>query len=226
MNALRLACATLTVAALAGCGGGDANNSSNISIAPEPVRPSADEIPEGTTPVAERTAVIGLLNKRNGSSRDLTLKPGQAVRVDNIIVRLRSCETTPQWEPEQLTGAFVQVDNVVGVNQVQRIFSGWLYKESPSLNVVEHPIYDVWVKSCEMTHPDSAAGSPETPSAASNASNASKSGAEPATPRPAARPKADTSAPSAATPPPAPRRPAGNESAPSRPSRASDNSSR
>ncbi|MEM6827498.1 MAG: DUF2155 domain-containing protein, partial [Pseudomonadota bacterium] len=26
-------------------------------------------------------------------------------------------------------------------------------KESPSLNVVEHPIYDVWVKDCAMRFP-------------------------------------------------------------------------
>ena len=35
----------------------------------------------------------------------------------------------------------------------RRVFSGWLYKESPSLNVVEHPVYDVSPKSCAMTYP-------------------------------------------------------------------------
>ena len=35
----------------------------------------------------------------------------------------------------------------------RRVFSGWLFKESPSLNVVEHPIYDVWTKDCAMNHP-------------------------------------------------------------------------
>ena len=38
------------------------------------------------------------------------------------------------------------------------MFSGWLYKESPSLNVVEHPVYDVWPKSCAMTFPAGPAG--------------------------------------------------------------------
>ena len=60
--------------------------------------------------MAERVAVLGFLNKRNGLSRDLTLKPGQAIRVDDVIVRLRACETTAPWEIQQLTGAFVQVD--------------------------------------------------------------------------------------------------------------------
>src|SRR3546814_14093381 len=50
------------------------------------------------TPMAERVAVIGLLNKRNGLTRDLTLKPGEALRVNNVVVRLRACETTAPWE--------------------------------------------------------------------------------------------------------------------------------
>src|SRR6185503_2062474 len=107
----------------------------------------------GTTPMAERVAVIGLLNKRNGLAREFTLRPGQAVRVGDVIIRLRACETTAPWEIQQLTGAFVQLDVRNPQGRFQRVFSGWLYKETPGLNVVEHPIYDVWPKSCEMTHP-------------------------------------------------------------------------
>jgi hypothetical protein len=114
----------------------------------------AEELSKTETPMAERVAVLGLLNKRNGEERDLTLKPGQAVRVGDVVVRLRACETTAPWEAEPLTGAFVQMDVQGRDSRWRRAFSGWLYKESPSLNVVEHPIYDVWPKSCAMTHPD------------------------------------------------------------------------
>jgi hypothetical protein len=107
----------------------------------------------GTTPMNERVAVIGLLNKRNGISRELTLKPGQALRAGDVIVRLRACETAAPWEIQRLTGAFVQLDVRNPKGQFQRAFSGWLYKETPSLNAVEHPVYDVWPKSCAMTHP-------------------------------------------------------------------------
>jgi hypothetical protein len=174
---------------LAGCGGDEAAEEAAAQEQPpaEPVRPSADQLPPGTTPVSERTAVLGLLNKRNGIRQDLTLKPGQAVRVGDVIVRLRSCEVTPPWEPEQLTGAFVQVDVRNPQDQFQRVFSGWLWRESPSLNVVEHPIYDVDTKSCEMTHPAGPGSSGETPADANANSSAPKSGAG-ATP--SSRPKA------------------------------------
>jgi hypothetical protein len=106
------------------------------------------------TPMAERIATIGLLNKRNGLWRDLTMKPGQAVRVGDVVVRLKACETTAPWEQEAYTGAFVQVIVLGSDDKWRKVFSGWLYKESPSLNVVEHPIYDVWAKACTMRHPD------------------------------------------------------------------------
>lgn len=124
----------------------------------------------GTTPMNSRVAVLGFLNKRNGISRDLTLRPGQAVRIKDVIVRLRACERTPPWEFDQLTGAFVQVDVQQPGGQWKRVFSGWLYKESPSLNVVEHPVYDVWPKSCAMDFPAAAdeAGSLKGDSSPSN----------------------------------------------------------
>jgi hypothetical protein len=148
----------------------------------------------GTTPMAQRTAVLGLLNKRNGISRELTMKPGQALRAGDVIVRLRACETSAPWETQKLTGAFVQVDVRNPQGQFQRVFSGWLYKETPSLNVVEHPVYDVWPKSCAMTHPGAAESAPESEDAPSSRSNAPNS-APRASPEPSqpARAKADDS---------------------------------
>ena len=131
----------------------------------------------GVTPMADRVAVLGLLNKRNGIVRDIRLKPGQSARWENVIVRLRACESTAPWENEKLTGAFVQMDVQQPDSSWRRVFSGWVYKESPSLNVVEHPVYDVWPKSCTMTYP-SAAGEPAAPVASSNRSSARISGAE------------------------------------------------
>jgi hypothetical protein len=130
----------------------------------ETVGDGDDAAAEGTTPMAQRVAVIGLLNKRNGESREMTLKPGQAARIGDTIVRLRACEETAPWEQEHLTGAFVQVD-VRGIDKHwRRSFSGWLYKELPELNVVQHPVYDVWTKSCTMSWP---ATGPDTTTLAS-----------------------------------------------------------
>ena len=182
---MRLAPALLALAgtaALAGCGptGAPEQQANRMAVAeaePETINipQTVTEVAPGTTPMAQRTAVVRILNKRNGERQVLTMRPGQALRWGDVVVRLRACETTAPWEEQSLTGAFVQVDvrNVQG--RFQRVFSGWLYKESPSLNVVEHPIYDVWPMSCAMTHPDGA--SDASGNSVSNRSSAPNSGA-------------------------------------------------
>lgn len=122
---------------------------------------------EGATPMIERVATIGLLNKRNNISQDLVMKPGESRRVGDIIVRVSACERTAPWEMPQETGAFVQVlveGKGEDAGNWRKIFSSWMFKSSPSLAVVEHPIYDVWVKDCAMRYPGEAAPAEPTPS--------------------------------------------------------------
>lgn len=183
---------------LAACEGASEPETVKVQLdepAPAPsARSAAPTKDYGATPLAERVAVLGLLNKRNNVSQEIKLKPGEAREIGPVIIRLSSCERTAPWELPQETGAFVQVDiRERGQAQHRRVFSGWLFKESPSLNVVEHPVYDVWVKDCTMRFPGE-----EGPAAPS----ASPSGA--ATPRPSPTPTpAPTEAPApapAATP--------------------------
>jgi len=170
--------------ALAGCSRGADEPPEGNAVTIEVPRSAAD-LP-GVTPMAERVAVLGLLNKRNGIVRDITLKPGQALRIKDVVVRLRACETTAPWELQKLTGAFIQVDVQRTDKDWNRVFSGWVYKESPSLNVVEHPVYDVWPKSCAISWPAGPAA-PAAPAVSSSRSSASKSGGgSAASPSPAA----------------------------------------
>jgi len=185
VNLLRLAIVGAGALALAACN----------SSAPEPEAEETeipDELADATlplvevddslgTPLEERVATIGLINKRNNITRDIELRPGEQQRFDNIIIRLASCERTAPWENPPLTGAFVQVlvqDR--GASDWNTIFSGWLYKEAPAVNVVEHPIYDVWVKDCAMSFPgeETAVTSPAPTASATPAPEA----AAPATP--------------------------------------------
>lgn len=154
---------------------------------------------EGATPMDQRVAVLGLLNKRNGLVRELEMKPGDSIRVGRAVVRLRACEQTAPWEDPPETGAFVQLSvQDQRDDKWYRVFSGWLFRERPDRNVIEHPIYDVFVKSCAMTYPGGepvARASSRPDAAAPKASSAPQS--------PAAN-GGDGAAPSAAAPAPAP----------------------
>lgn len=164
MRGKRPGLVALAAVLIAGC-------SQDEDIAPEdavttqmPTRGSAEAASEEVidaaavaeigTPMQDRIATLGLLNKRNNSSQDIQIAPGETQTFGDIRISLSACERTAPWEMQRETGAFVQVEvQPRGSNSFERIFSGWLFRESPSLNVVEHPIYDVWVKDCAMSFP-------------------------------------------------------------------------
>ena len=158
---MRVSIIGLAALALAACGTQEADTETGPIEVPIDEAASPAEVPTeapvedtGATPMAERVATIGLLNKRNNVSKDFELKPGESVEEGPVIIRLEACERTAPYEFPQDTGAFVQVDVLErGQSAHRRVFSGWLFKENPSLNIVEHPIYDVWVKDCAMSFP-------------------------------------------------------------------------
>jgi hypothetical protein len=143
------------------------NNQSEEQAAPKAIskaKQSAVPIAQTTgpilgTPMAERVAVLGFLNKRNGQARDIELKPGQDIRIGKVVIRLRACERTAPWENFPDQGAFVQFlvferpPETTDPERWRRRFSGWLFKENPAANIIQHPIYDIWVKECKMSFP-------------------------------------------------------------------------
>jgi hypothetical protein len=183
---------------------------------PDAPGPAATEVPKGVisdvnpnratiesdygTPVKDRIGTLALLNKRNDLVTELKLKTGESRRVGNVVVKLATCERTLPWERPAETGAFVQVFVEERAKSDEpltwhKVFSGWLFKNSPSLNAVEHPVYDVWVKDCAMKFPG------EEEEAAASASSAAKpTGSATPTPSPSPSPKPSATPTAAAAP--------------------------
>lgn len=146
------------------------------------------------TPVKDRVGTIALLNKRNDLVTELKLKTGESRRVGNVVVKLATCERTLPWERPVETGAFVQVYVEERAKSDEpltwhKVFSGWLFKNSPSLNAVEHPVYDVWVKDCAMKFPGEEEEAAAAATSAAKPSGSATAAAAPA-PSPAATPSA------------------------------------
>jgi len=92
------------------------------------------------------------------------------------------------------TSTFVEVDEVELDGRESRIFTGWMFAESPGLHAVEHPVFDVWLTNCKT---------PEGSKPAESAANAPEAAAPPAAAAPEPKP-APAPAPAAAAPRPRP----------------------
>lgn len=154
-------------------------------------------------------AVFAALDKVTGRISHLEIPINQTVQFGALKVTPRVCYSRPPTEPPN-TASFTEVDEIKLNGEVERIFTGWMFAESPGLHAVEHPVYDVWLTSCKTNEPVAPAGSeqnaaapgtpaaPAVPPAAEAPAEAAAPAAAPAS-KPAAAPKPAT-APAAAPP--------------------------
>jgi hypothetical protein len=93
-------------------------------------------------------AVFNGLDKITGVTTTFEVKVGEEKQFGAMLVRADVCFTRPVTE-EPKTTSFVQIDEVGTDKQRRRLFSGWMFAQSPGLNALEHPVYDVWLINCK-----------------------------------------------------------------------------
>jgi hypothetical protein len=87
------------------------------------------------------------LDKITGRIITFSVSIDEMVQFGTLRLKARACYTRPITEAPQ-TDSFVEVDEVKLNNQIERIFSGWMFAASPGLHGIEHPIYDIWLTGC------------------------------------------------------------------------------
>ena len=92
-------------------------------------------------------AIFAGLDKITGQIITFEIAIDETKRFGALNVRPRVCNTRPVTE-EPKTTAFIEVDENLLNGKLRRIFTGWMLAESPGLNAVEHPVYDVWLTGC------------------------------------------------------------------------------
>ena len=97
--------------------------------------------------VANPIAVFAGLDKITGVTTTFEIPIGEQRRFGAVIVRPNVCYTRPITE-EPKTTSFVEIDQIESDNSRRRIFSGWMFAESPGLNGLEHATYDIWLTGC------------------------------------------------------------------------------
>jgi hypothetical protein len=93
-------------------------------------------------------ALFSGLDKITGVTTSFDINVNAEKQFGFLFVKPFVCYTRPVTEDPK-TAAFVQVDVQESDGKRRRIFSGWMFAESPGLNGVEHPIFDVWLTGCK-----------------------------------------------------------------------------
>ncbi|WP_313137794.1 DUF2155 domain-containing protein [Paracoccus jeotgali] len=99
---------------------------------------------ESVTTTRADGALLRALDKVSSETRDLEMRPGEAVDIGRLTIRLGECRY-PTEDPN--SDAFAQL---VVTNRTTHatLFDGWMIASAPALSALDDARYDVWVLAC------------------------------------------------------------------------------
>ena len=96
-----------------------------------------------------KVAVFSGIDKITGRIITFDVFIDETVQFGALQVTPRVCYSRPPSDAQKTT-SFIEVDEITLERKIRRIFTGWMFADSPGLNAVEHPVYDVWLVDCKM----------------------------------------------------------------------------
>lgn len=109
--------------------------------------PPAWALPAPEQMIVRSSAKLQWLDKVTARTSTFTIAVGETKTMGSLRISLRACKENPPIEPPE-SAAFLEVVEMKPGEQAEPVFSGWMFASSPALSAMEHPIYDVWVLSC------------------------------------------------------------------------------
>ena len=107
-------------------------------------------IPALSQPIANPVATFAGLDKITGRITQFDVYIDETVLFGALEITPRACYTHPVTEAQR-TSAFLEVDQRSLTGTSKRIFTGWMFADSPALNAVDHAVYDVWLIECKVS---------------------------------------------------------------------------
>jgi len=89
------------------------------------------------------------LNKITAKTSDIKLAVGDVKFFGQLEIKALKCRLS---EMENITDtvAYIQVKDLSSNdNNKVFLFNGWTFASTPTLRSIDHPIYDLWITSCE-----------------------------------------------------------------------------
>lgn len=92
---------------------------------------------------------IKALDKITAKTSEIRLTVGEKKFFGSLEIKVLKCQLSEDNDFTD-TVAYLQVKDVLAKNNNQVfLFNGWTFASSPTLQSIDHPIYDLWIISCE-----------------------------------------------------------------------------
>jgi hypothetical protein len=114
--------------------------------------------PAEAAKITNDIAVFAALDKVTARVSELKITIDETTVFGALKITPRACYTRPPTERPR-TSVFVEIDEIQLDGKEERIFSGWMFAESPGVHGVEHPVFDVWLTNCRILEGEASAES-------------------------------------------------------------------
>ena len=91
---------------------------------------------------------IKILDKLSSKNKLLQLKIGEDYVFKNLSLKVLKCKNSEFDDNPEIT-SYLQVRDLNNKdNNEVFVFNGWTFSSSPSIQVFDHPVYDLWILKC------------------------------------------------------------------------------
>tara|TARA_Y100000591_G_C21554384_1_gene555298 strand:+ start:322 stop:723 length:402 start_codon:yes stop_codon:yes gene_type:complete len=91
---------------------------------------------------------IKVLDKVSSKNKLIKLKNGEDFNYKDLLIKSIKCKNSEFDDNPEIT-AYIQVrDKTNKDNNDVFVFNGWMFSSSPSIASFDHPVYDIWLISC------------------------------------------------------------------------------
>ena len=100
-------------------------------------------------PIYSGTSVeIKILDKLSSKNKSLQIKIGEDYVFKNLSLKVLKCKNSEFDDNPEIT-SYLQVRDLNNKdNNEVFVFNGWTFSSSPSIQVFDHPVYDLWILKC------------------------------------------------------------------------------
>lgn len=92
--------------------------------------------------VEKANAVVRILNKDAGKVVERTVPVGQDIKFEKLNIKVRNCKQSDPFDAEDYF-AFIEI-----FDDEDQVFGGWMTRNEPGQNPLQHSDYDVWLVKC------------------------------------------------------------------------------
>ena len=91
---------------------------------------------------------IKILDKLSSKNKLIKLEVGKNFKFKNLNLKVLKCKNSKFDDDPEIT-SYLQVKDLNNTdNNEVFVFNGWTFSSSPSIQVFDHPVYDLWILRC------------------------------------------------------------------------------